>query len=97
MSSSFWGNVTSKIQNKNGERCGNERITELKINKLCNKNIQRKIDILPGDVSQFEDSLESKQSYASWIAEAEKPRTVVLQRSYEMKTMVCIFFRTTSV
>jgi hypothetical protein len=38
-----------------------------------------------------------KQSNASWVAEGENPRVIVRQGSFEAKTMVCIFFKTTGV
>ena len=52
--------------------------------------------IITGDALWFYwRQIGKKPSNASWVAENEKPRTVVRQGRFKPKTKVCIFFRTT--
>ena len=72
---------------------------------ICRENLSkiesgkwRLCDIITGDESWFYwRQIGKKQSNASWVAEGEKPRVIVRQGSFEAKTMVCIFFKTTGV
>ena len=73
--------------------------------RICQKNLAmledgkwRLCDIITGDESWFyHRKIGHKQSNASWISEAENPRTIVRRGNFEPKTMFTVFFKSNGI
>ncbi len=70
---------------------------------ICTKNLEkfengewRLCDVVTGDETWvYHRKIGSKQQSEAWIAEGERPPTIVRRQTYDKKTMFVIFFMTT--